>query len=616
MYPELASRQSTAFQSTSWGRIGMRFSRKLHFRHWSIFSKMTVVFSLMIAVLISIIGFNSYSLYKSSMQNQIKDYVPQVLLQVNHHLDTYVNDLKVTSQLIFTNPYYLLLIDAMGSVQSDNGTDLANRRIELNQALDFMDMKPNDYLLSLAFYATNGDVYLRSKSGGYTIQQDYKKMDWYPQVDLNQYSPTVLGTIPNVMLPGSPFVFSIVQPVRSLFSKDLYGVLQVSGSLDWVKAILQGVNFGEGSSIYVIDERSRVVYSTSSDRIGTPWSESLSQGNKQVSSSEIIKQGGKKVLASWNVSTQTGWKVVAYIPLDNLSKGIGQMQLLTSVWIIAGIIVAMFFAAVISLSMTTALRSLTTQVKKLEVNQFQFSPSKPRYDEIGHLTVAFKRMASRIHTLVEEVLKVQVLRQEAEIRVLQSQINPHFLYNVLETIRMTIKRGDTTNGERGLVSLGHLLRYYSTRVSGMVSVREEIEFIAQLANIQSMRFGERLHIDYDIHPEVLDERIPSLIIQPLFENAVNHGVSSIDGTIMIIIRLKREGNRIAGWVIDEGDGMNEERLFEVIQMMKEEETAPRRVGLANVYQRIKRIYGDRGELVIQSEEGSGTIVSFRIPISS
>jgi two-component system sensor histidine kinase YesM len=306
--------------------------------------------------------------------------------------------------------------------------------------------------------------------------------------------------------------------------------------------------------------------------------------------------------------------VIAVIPLANLSQGVNRVKAWTVFWMVVGIGLAAMLGTLISYTITKPIRSLIGQIRKLENNNFEIEIKRFQADEIGHLALAFQRMTRRLNVLVNEVLQAQILRQEAEIGALQSRINPHFMNNVLENFRMMLKRGRTEQVEAGLVSMGQLLRYHASRVQETVPLQAELEFLNHYMHIQQLRFGDRLHFRADIDDDARRCLIPSLLIQPLVENAIHHGQSPFDEAIRIELRARKEPGRLLISIVDEGNGIEEERLEAIMEAIENGRKIGGRIGLTNVYQRLKLMYRGRGTMSIQSEIGLGTRITITIPL--
>jgi two-component system sensor histidine kinase YesM len=415
-------------------------------------------------------------------------------------------------------------------------------------------------------------------------------------------------------------VFSIVQPVRGLPKKQIDGVIQVSGSIEAISAMIHKVDFGAGSIVYVLDHRNHIVFSTNPAEIGQSWDRSydVDWSDRPVGSESFeLDVANKPYLFSYNWSTDSGWKVVSLIPSGNLSKGIYRIQFWVYAFVASGVLIVFGLAIATAYGFTKPLRTLSDRIKHLDFQHPDKSPSVDRLDEIGHLSNSFQNMIKRMNSLFSEITHEKVLKQEAEIKALQSQINPHFMHNALETIRMTYKSGRYENGEQGLVSLGHVLRYQAAQEQDFVPFSVELEFLDKYLSLQKLRYGDRMSVYMEVDPEVEEHSIPSMIVQPLVENALKYGVASFDHSISLTIRFGFDDGFITGDVVDEGKGMSPERLEQVIAEINDFSFAGSRkggIGLANVYQRLQLLFGPSAALHIESHEEVGTIVSFRYPV--
>ncbi|WP_135550033.1 cache domain-containing sensor histidine kinase [Paenibacillus cymbidii] len=601
----------------------MKF-RFRQFRNWPMVWKLSILFSaLLIAVIVSVTIY-ALTTFRSASEREVRQYIPQILTQVNRQMDRYVEGLISDSQSILaTDSYAALMKLALDKPGAASGS-LADT-IGLDAILRAVIKQSDGDLLDVVFYLPSGASYIRALEGG--MWQTQTSFDpgfaMTTQSEQKEYSPTVLGIVSGAFSKGNRYAISIVQPVRNLNERGVAGMLQVNGSLRPVQEMMAPLDFGADSRVYILDQRGRIVYSPDSGQIGQEWDALFhltiggdDAGAKEEPAARTVRLEQTSYLFSYNTSLKTGWKIVAMIPSGNLNQGIHNVQKVTGWAVVAGILLTVWLSVLISYGITRNLRSLTVQARNLESNQFHITIDAGRYDEVGRLARAFKQMSERIRTLVEEVLRNRLLRQEAEIQSLRSQINPHFMYNALEMVRMTQKSGKYESTEMGLVSLGHLLRYHAQHKQDFVSVRQEVTLIEHLLVIQQLRFGERLQVSMEIEPEVLEATIPCFVIQPLVENAIKHGESPYDHTVDIRIRLRLDGEYIAGSVADEGPGMSVQQLEKVNAGLRKSyhEQGAAGIGLANVCQRIELLYGGRGFFAIDSMEGAGTIVSFLLPV--
>ncbi|XID96142.1 sensor histidine kinase [Paenibacillaceae bacterium WGS1546] len=587
-------------------------------RNLPLFAKISLVFSLIVTCFILLIGYSSYSVYRSSMEAQAGDFVPQILEQTGARIESYVDELLLIPQSIFYMPGVRDAREILRQANASGAARSLDDTLELHAVLDRLNFRAGENLQAITFYALAGDAYVLTKGGGMWVEEGYRKQPWFDELDTEFYTPTIWGTYQDQSLTGRPYVFSILQPVNDSQQRRLEGVIQVSGSVEAISAMVRKVDFGEGSIVYVLDHRNHIVYSTNSSSIGQAWNRSygFDWGGRPVGSDsfELVLEG-KPYLFSYNWSADSGWKVVGIIPSENMSKGIYRIKFWTYAIVASGILIVFGMALAIAYGFTKPLRKLSDRMKHLDLQQPAPLPSVDRLDEVGHLSNSFQNMIKRMNSLFGEITHEKVLKQEAEIKALQSQINPHFMHNALETIRMTYKSGRHENGEQGLVSLGHVLRYQAAQEQDFVPVAVELEFLDRYLSLQKLRYGDRLIVHMEVDPEVKKHAIPYMIIQPLVENALKYGASSYDHTISLTIRLGVEEGFITGSVIDEGQGMPPERLEQVVAEMSDASRHRQgRIGLANVYQRLRLLFGPLSELAIESHQEVGTIASFRFPI--
>ncbi|MCU6711974.1 sensor histidine kinase [Paenibacillus sp. J5C_2022] len=551
------------------------------------------------------------------MERQVGEFVPQILSQVSGQIESYVNELLMIPQSIFYLPGEREAADIFRSINEAADKRSLRDTLQLHSILNQLNFRTSENLQAITYYSLSGDAYLLSKDGGKWVEQDYRNQHWYADLDLEYNSPAVLGTYQDNLLLGKPYVFSIIQPIRGSNRQQIDGIIKISGSIEAIGNMIDQVDFGAGSVVYVLDHRNHVVYSTAKRYIGQTWNDAygVNWSKRSVGSDTFeLAVNGKPYLFSYNWSTDSGWKVVGLIPSENMSKGIYQIKSWTYILVATSVLIVIGLAVAIAYGFTKPLRKLSDKIKHLDISSLNEQSNVDRLDEIGYLSSSFHNMIKRMNSLFGEVLHEKVLKQEAEIKALQSQINPHFMHNALETIRMTYKTGRHENGEQGLISLGHVLRYQAAQEKERIAIPDEVEFLIKYLSLQKLRFGERLSIQMDVNLEVKKHTIPCMILQPLIENALKYGISPFDHTISLTIRLRVEEAFVVGEVIDEGKGMTPERLEQVIaQMQSTSRSQQSRIGLANVYQRLRLLFGPAGELSIESQENVGTIVRFQFP---
>jgi len=274
--------------------------------------------------------------------------------------------------------------------------------------------------------------------------------------------------------------------------------------------------------------------------------------------------------------------------------------------LLAACAIGMLFAFIVAKSVSAPIKRLTLAMRRVEKGNFSAAVPVTSRDEIGQLSEAFNHMQSQIEELIANIEEKQRSLRIAEINALSLQVNPHFLYNTLDLIKWSDKLGKPGETSRIVVQLGKLLRRLMNNKADVVPLSEELELVQAYLEIQRSRYLGKLDIRFDIEEGLEKARIPKLVLQPLIENAIVHGLEGKPGGGRLLVTGRRAGDLMRFVVLDDGEGMTPERLKAVRQLRP---NGMYNIALGNVHQRA-RLYGDdRCGLTIESELGRGTVIT-------
>lgn len=329
------------------------------------------------------------------------------------------------------------------------------------------------------------------------------------------------------------------------------------------------------------------------------------------------KVNGKRYYTVVRTIGSNSWKIVSLIPTLEYEKDIQSLRGLILLVCISCCFLALLISVGISGGISRPLRRLSAMMEKVGKGNFDVSFSYESKDEIGTLTSYFNRMVVQVQKLVQEVYQEQYLKQKAELKSLRMQINPHFLYNTLESINwMSRIKGVPEIGDM-VKALGDLMRV-SINGDDFISVEEEMRNINNYLMLQKFRYGDRFQVVMDISEDILNVKIPKLILQPIVENAIVHGLEEKVGNGKIVITGAVEDGKVSIRVDDDGVGMNEDRTAAILvdgeRVRQPEEHT--HIGLINVDRRIKLYYGQEYGISITSAPGHGTGVRISFPIET
>lgn len=285
----------------------------------------------------------------------------------------------------------------------------------------------------------------------------------------------------------------------------------------------------------------------------------------------------------------------------------------TIVFISVGIVaVALLVVFLMSRRMTKSLRLLVDEISTISKNQFKQYLTVDSSYETRQISETFNLMLEELHEYVNKLVITQKKQRNAELEALQQQINPHFLYNTLASIKFMVIQGDKQKAEDTINALIYLLQNTIGNISETITVKQEIENIKNYVFINQVRHGNRIQVNYYFSPDSLSYRIPKLIIQPFIENAFFHGFNNKQ-TGHIRILIARKDHYLLCEVIDDGDGMVIDQDHQLLQQ-KTKRKLFHGIGVKNVHERLRLLYGEEYGVEISSELGEGTSVKIRLPL--
>ncbi|MEF2966780.1 histidine kinase [Paenibacillus sp. M1] len=316
-----------------------------------------------------------------------------------------------------------------------------------------------------------------------------------------------------------------------------------------------------------------------------------------------------------------GWKLVGVTQGKRLSSAMLDMQLY--VGFIAAVITlfSLIFIYIMLRSYNYRVKRLSRHMQKVTNEKFDLIRIDEGNDEIGGLIQNFNIMTSRINSLINNVYKLEIQKKNlemeqvrAELNFLQSQMNPHFLFNTLNAILVVCTKNNYSDVTDIIKSLSKLLRRLLSWKEDIVTLEEEILFIEMYLKIEKFRFRDKFEYELDIDPEALHYKIPKMSIQPLVENACKHGIQAVEGKGVVKIGALVSDGCLCVSVQDNGKGIEPEKRREMLISMRSESTSGTSIGIRNVYRRLELYYDDLVRFDIDSKPYQGTTVSFKIPI--
>lgn len=320
---------------------------------------------------------------------------------------------------------------------------------------------------------------------------------------------------------------------------------------------------------------------------------------------------GKDVLVTYYTSSDQNLVYIGVVPFDELTREAEISRRMMIVVILVGLILAFIIVSIASMKITEPINKLSRLMQKVEEGNMDVLVNINRKDEIGTLGRSFNSMTRKLKTLIEEVYVNKLSRKEAELKALQAHINPHFLYNTLDVIYWSSRLENAPKTGEIVSALAKLFKLGLNKGNEITTVEKEVEHLKSYLVIQKVRYDEEPDIVIDVDPALYGCSIIKLILQPLVENALIHGIADLrdrKGKIRITGREYTDG--ILFEVTDNGVGMDETRIKEIFDGLVEDKKG---YGVKNVDERIKLYFGEQYGVSIYSVKGEGTRVEVRVP---
>lgn len=407
-------------------------------------------------------------------------------------------------------------------------------------------------------------------------------------------------------------VLTMVKAIPGAEEESPYGILVIELNPDIFKSLLLN---NQSLSAYqytlIVDKAGNIV--CASEKLQPEWLGEVEN---------IFYKGNRTFELNWEDDSYyvcgqyngvTGWKTYSIVSIEDIFPQLSDLRKHIAVIVIITVLIALSFVAVLSYTFTKPVHKLVKGMNEVQQENFEVEITEKRKDEFGQLFDAFNYMVRKIRQLIYEVYQEKIAQKNAEIQALQAQINPHFLYNTLDSINwMLIEQGEMEISDV-VISLGDILRYSIGGKEGMVSLEDEIRYTKSYLCIQKNRLEERLDYQLEIAEDTLKCKVPKLLLQPIVENAVLHGIEpKKDGGMVVVISYMEE-DRLMVSVKDNGAGMAPEVLEKIRDRVESSEDEEGHIGMKNIRRRLELCYGPDSFMRIESIPQKGTTVTLGMP---
>lgn len=591
------------------------------YQNISIRYKLLLVLNILIIVPLAGLSYMNYKNSEESLTRKSTQYTQDILKMIDMRLNDYIENLDITSQELLPDERVALSINNYTMISESLQVFEEAFRIENRFKKIILT---HDEIQSIALISQQGKYHPADRSNRLVSIKSmvpYKSYLYEKILEKARgkngaavfYLDNHGGRVKNLFL------------ARMVYNTDSFeelGLMIFLLRTDYLHTIFRDLVNEDMQNIMILSDDLNIIV----DR-DTSQSEDVRSLLSEISKPNgwQLDHTGRNIISYNVMEGEPGWKIASIVSLKNLYRDIDALRRK----IIYSAILIVIVLSAISLLMTSdfvrPFKVLVSGMQRVQKGEKNVLMTFNRKDEIGYLGDAFNNMVSEMNTLSNWAYQEQLTRKEAELKALQSQINPHFLFNTLESINWMAQLNQVPEISQMVTALSSLMEASIGRDDKLISIREEVSYVDNYCFIMKRRFGDRMVLLKEIDDEALNVMIPRLLIQPLVENAVRHGIENNQERGNIRLAASVSGDKLTVVVENDGEGirkdelalinetlsMDDEHYFKYMQGKK-----TKSVGLVNVNRRIKLFYGEHYGLTIESEEGRYTRVIVLLPLEN
>lgn len=599
----------------------MSIWHRFKIRNGKMQNKLILCFLTLSFIPLVISGVFSVSSSNKTIREKISTYSVQLMNQVNQNISTSMLKLRNNSDDIMIST---AINNQLIGYKTAKDADKAITRMNLSRTMNmkFLNMDNIDDVLMIL--NTSGNPAERDITH-IRIQYSWKKQDIdriIRQVDQKENERNFTLSLANIGA-GKDYDIIVSRKIENVLSSNVLGYFMIAVNQEYLRSIYKGIDMGQGSDIFIMNSKGIIVSSNKPEIvIGDPFAdnrlfERIQQYDSDYGSVFSMKINGKDKLVAYSKIKNFDWYVVGTIPYSYLNSEASKFAYQIAMLTLVISLLAIAISIIISQSISAPIKKLAKQMEHFTEGKLTDSVKVDRHDEIGYLQKSYNSMAANIKELLVKIKEENKLRRITELKVLEYQINPHFLYNTLDSINwMSQKAGQTDIGLL-VTALARFFRLGLSKGNETYTIRDEIEHVNNYLIISRFRYKDCFKFSMDIDPSIMNCKTIKIILQPLVENAIKHGINKNDIKGFISVTGRREDETIVLEVKDNGKGMESGQvnfLNDTLSGMKEIDLEKNGFGLINVHQRIKLNYGGDYGVTVESRLNEGTTIRITLPV--
>ncbi|KUO49554.1 MAG: signal protein [Desulfitibacter sp. BRH_c19] len=565
----------------------------------SLILQLFIILFIILQCLIIFLGFSTYKYAETVIQKEVIQLNSNMLQQLAIRIDQELKDVEVLASRI---AYDTSIIELLKN--SSDGESVSKEQIQKIEGI------MAGYIWSYRNTAMLIDAHLIDRHGN-TYSTSYS-MSSNQEADLAIYSKILENRTDSVIFPiktsqnalgGTNYFFQVVRNVNAYISKQNYGLLllNVNEKLLWDNYI-RLTNGEKGFSI--VDNNGVIISHKDKDQMNKTLNSFVEANNRNKLENYYLKDGKLHIFHQIN---GYGWYIVESISLKSAMMPLKKIEFFLLAFGFLCVLLTGLALIVVAKKIAKPLALLTNKMTEFNNGDLSIQIPDSTYREFSEVSISFNELIHRVNYLLEENINNERQKRLLELDFLQAQINPHFIYNTLSSIRFYVEMGKHEAAEEMLYHFSKLLRRVLSRADEFVPLRDEINHLEDYIALQKMRYSNAFTVEFLLDKNTLDAQIPSFILQPIIENAIFFGLQA---NRLIVIKVKAElaDNDLYISISDNGIGISQEKITEIFS----KEVQMNRVGILNVHERIKILCGGSYGLTIEQNQPEGSKIILKL----
>lgn len=593
----------------------MKFAK--HFPRITLKRKLLIYFVLISFIPTALISVYNYNSSSKAIEDEAGMYNHAVLQNMLELVDKQVEQVDYFTEGLLLNPDILSLLRR--SPEEAMIEDELRLKMYLDLEEQFRYTSVASYMLAVLIIGDNGFI---NRNGPYALYYEpglLQTSDWFAKSKENRKTMMLSSPIPNqAKASGEKVVIPVVRTINDIDRRDRVGSLVILLSEKLFGELIANRAGDSEEEVYLIDRGGHIVSSNKEEFVGAQLTNRSFMGRIADGDEPyfMINENNKAGLVVYQQSDKSGLTLIKVIPMNSIDQQKRNLKNTTLLLLFGTVCIAYLFSLFMTWNFARPIKDLIVNVKRIARGDFDQPLSQHAHDELGALSKHIQEMAAQIQVHIEDKLQEQEERRKSEIKMLQSQINPHFLYNTLSSIKWMASMQKADGIEEMAGSLGRLLHSAVGDLREKTPLSEELKMIDEYINIQRIRYKGKVKFEKQVaSEELLDCPVLRFTLQPLVENAIFHGIEPKKGIGTIKILIERTDANLIIRVWDNGVGMEQEKIEEIVRSINHKPGDQRRsIGLLNVFNRIRLVYGADYGLDIASEVGMFTQVTISLPL--